>query len=213
MEMSLKKIESGLYLVVDPSMDQAMLFHKLQQVLEQKIAAVQIWDHWDKKSNREFVIEKICEQCHAHHVPVMINNDWQLLNEFYLDGVHFDEIPNNLEEIKKNLGREFIAGITCNNDLSVVEWATQHKLNYISFCSVFPSSTSNSCDLVSFDTIRKARQITSLPIFLAGGIHLDNMNKLKELDFDGIAVISGIMNQDEPAQATIKYLAQLNNTQ
>ena len=210
--MSLKKIESGLYLVVDPSMDQRMLFHKLQQIREQKIAAVQIWDHWLKPADKEFVIEKICELCHAHHVPVMINNDWQLLDEFYLDGVHFDETPGNLEEIKNNLGREFIAGITCNNDLTVVEWATQHKFDYISFCSVFPSSTSNSCDLVSFDTIRKARQITSLPIFLAGGISLDNMSKLKELDFDGVAVISGIMNQDEPALATKKYLALLNHT-
>jgi len=210
--MSLKKIESGLYLVVDPSMDQVMLFHKLQQVLEHKLAAVQIWDHWLKKTDKEFVIEKICELCHAHHVPVMINNDWKLLDEFYLDGVHFDEIPGNLEEIRKNLGREFISGITCNNDLTVVDWATQNHLNYISFCSVFPSSTSNSCDLVSFDTIRKARQIISLPIFLAGGISLDNIGKLKELDFDGVAVISGIMSQDEPGLVAKKYLEQLSNT-
>jgi len=210
--MSLKKIESGLYLVVDPSMDQALLFHKLQQVLEHKLAAVQIWDHWFKPMHKEFVIEKICELCHAHHVPVMINNNWQLLDEFYLDGVHFDEIPGNFEEIKKSLGREFIAGITCNNDLTVVDWATQNNVNYISFCSIFPSSTSNSCDLVSFDTIRKARLITSLPIFLAGGINLGNMNELKELDFNGVAVISGIMSQDEPGLMAKKYLEHLNNT-
>ena len=210
--MSLKKIESGLYLVVDPSMDQVMLFHKLQQVLEHKLAAVQIWDHWLKKTDKEFVIEKICELCHAHHVPVRIHNDWKLLDEFYLDGVHFDEVPVNLEEIKKEIGREFIAGITCNNDLTVVEWATQNHINYVSFCSVFPSSTSNSCDLVSFETIRKARQITSLPIFLAGGISLDNIPKLKELDFDGVAVISGIMSQDEPGLVAKKYLEQLNKT-
>jgi len=210
--MSLKKIESGLYLVVDPSMDQALLFHKLQQVLEHKLAAVQIWDHWFKPMHKEFVIEKICELCHAHHVPVMINNDWRLMDEFYLDGVHFDESPGNLEEIRKNLGREFIAGITCNNDLTVVDWATQNHINYISFCSVFPSSTSNSCDLVSFDTIRKARLITSLPIFLAGGINLGNMHELKELDFNGVAVISGIMSQDEPGLMAKKYLEHLNNT-
>jgi thiamine-phosphate pyrophosphorylase len=209
MEMNLK-IKSGLYLVIDPSMDQTMLFYKVKQVLEQKIAAVQIWDHWLEATNKKLVIEKLCQLCHKHDVPVMINNDWQLLNEFNLDGVHFDEIPSNLKEIRKKLRREFIVGITCNNDLSVVDWATQHQLDYISFCSVFPSSTSNSCDLVSFDTIRKAREITTLPIFLAGGINLDNLSKLQALDFDGIAVISGIMNQDEPAQATKKYLARLN---
>lgn len=210
MEVNSKKITGGVYLVVDPSMDETQLFSKLQQVLEQEIAAVQIWDHWLKTTNKKLVIEKLCALCHTHNVPVLINNDWQLLNEFNLDGVHFDEIPANVEEVRKNLGREFIVGITCNNDLSTVEWATKHKLDYVSFCSVFPSSTSNSCDLVSFDTIRKARQIASLPIFLAGGISLDNMNKLKELDFDGVAVISGIMNQEDPALATRKYLSELN---
>src|SRR6185369_6565581 len=99
---------------------------------------------------------------------------------------------------------------TCNNDLAIVDWAMKQKLDYISFCSVFPSSTSNSCDLVSFDTIRRAREITSLPIFLAGGISPDNMKRLRELDFDGVAVISGIMNQDDPAQAAKKYLTELN---
>ncbi|HEV8513758.1 MAG TPA: thiamine phosphate synthase [Cyclobacteriaceae bacterium] len=208
--MSLKKILGGVYLVIDPSTDQAQLFSKLQQVLEQKISAVQIWDHWINPSDKDVIIKKIIDLCHLHLIPVLINNDWALLNELNLDGVHFDEIPNNVEEIKKKIGREFISGITCNNDLSVVEWATQHKLDYVSFCSVFPSSTSNSCDLVSFETIRRAREITSLPIFLAGGISPDNMEKLRELDFDGVAVISGIMNQDDPAQATKKYLTELN---
>lgn len=209
--MSVKKIESGLYLVVDPSMEQTMFFNKAQQVLEQKIAAVQIWDHWIKTVDKKSVIEKLCALCRAKLVPLVINNDWQLLREFDLDGIHFDEIPSNFEETRKNIGREFIVGITCNNDLATVEWANRHKLNYVSFCSVFSSSTSNSCDLVSFDTIRRAREITSLPIFLAGGISPDNMNKLRDLDFDGVAVISGIMNHDDPALATRKYLTELNN--
>src|SRR6478609_2478695 len=101
MEMSLKKILGGVYLVIDPSTDQAQLFSKLQQVLEQKISAVQIWDHWINPSDKDVIIKKIIDLCHLHLIPVLINNDWALLNELNLDGVHFDEIPNNVEEIKK----------------------------------------------------------------------------------------------------------------
>jgi thiamine-phosphate pyrophosphorylase len=89
--------------------------------------------------------------------------------------------------------------------LDVVTSAEQNNLDYISFCSVFPSSTSNSCERVTFDTIRKARTITAMPIFLAGGMRLENINKLSELDYNGVAVISGIMQAEDPAKATKQY--------
>ncbi len=207
--MSVRKIKGGIYLVIDPSMEAKSLFQKLEKVLHEKIAAVQIWDHWNEHADKESIISRIVTVCHSNETPVLMNNDWQMLREFDLDGVHFDEAPKDFENIKKSLNQYFITGVTCSNDLSVVEWAEAQNLDYISFCSIFPSATSNSCDLVSFDTIRKARQITSLPIFLAGGINPDNMGKLKELDFDGVAVISGIMSQEDPALATKKYSDQL----
>src|SRR5438132_11736540 len=108
MEMSARKIEGGLYLVIDPSMDKELLFSKLEKVLKEKIAAVQIWDHWKEDVEKKPVIAKIASLCHSNNIPVLMNNDWQLLKEFPIDGVHFDEVPENLEDIKKNLKKEFI---------------------------------------------------------------------------------------------------------
>jgi len=204
------EISGGVYLVIDPSMNQPDLFKKLEQALEEGISVIQIWDHWKNPCEKEEVIRKICNLCHAFYVPVLINNAWELLHSLPLDGVHFDKIPDNYDLIKRSLKKGSIIGLTCNNELSEIKWAEEHALSYISFCSIFPSLTSNSCDLVSFDTIKKAREITSMPLFLAGGIRLDNMKKLKELDYDGIAVISGIMNSENPAQTTKLYLALLN---
>jgi thiamine-phosphate pyrophosphorylase len=208
-----KKIASGIYLVVDPSMEENSLLHKLEMILQEKIIALQIWDNFYEGQNVESLIEKITERCHAKQVPVLINNRWQLLNTTSLDGVHFDSIPANFEEIKKQIDHPFIAGITVNNDLSLVHWANKHQLDYISFCSVFPSSTSNSCELVKFETIREAREITSMPIFLAGGIKPENITKLDVLDYDGIAVISGIMSSDQPDQSIKAYYQQLKTNE
>jgi thiamine-phosphate pyrophosphorylase len=200
-----QKIQNGVYLVIDPSMKQQQLFERLASVLKEQICAVQIWDHFPNKEVKQEIITSVCAMCKAASVPVLINNDWALLKQFPLDGVHFDVMPANLEEIRKEIDRDFIAGITVNNSLDVVTSAEQNNLDYISFCSVFPSSTSNSCERVTFDTIRKARTITAMPIFLAGGMRLENINKLSELDYNGVAVISGIMQAEDPAKATKQY--------
>lgn len=200
-----KKIQNGVYLVIDPSMKQQQLFERLASVLKEKICAVQIWDHFINEEVKQEIIPSVCAMCKAANVPVLINNEWALLKQFPLDGVHFDVLPANLEAIRKEVGRDFIAGVTVNNSLDVVVTAEENKLDYISFCSVFPSSTSNSCERVTFDTIRQARSITSMPLFLAGGMRLENISKLDKLDFNGVAVISGIMQAEDPAQATKQY--------
>lgn len=206
------KIAGGIYLIIDPSIDSPVLIKKLQQALQGKIAAVQIWNNWLPGQLKEPLIQIVCDLCHHHEVPVIINNEWQLLPLLPLDGVHFDGIPENYELIKQTIKEDIIIGITCNNDLKVVNWAEDHHLSYLSFCSVFPSGTSTSCELVSFDIIKKARKITAMPIFLAGGISLENINELSGLAYDGIAVVSAILNASDPAKVTREYLKHLNHS-
>lgn len=207
--MEKRKIQSGVYLVVDPSMDETILLRKLQLILREEIAALQVWDHFLLQQSVHELLTKIITLCHEKNVPVLINNQWELLATLPLDGVHFDSIPQDFKRIQESINREFIAGLTCNNDLSYVQWANDHRFDYISFCSVFPSDTSNSCELVKFETIQKTRAMTSMPLFLAGGIRPENMAKLKELSFDGIAVVSGIMGSDNPDWAVREYVKQL----
>ena len=209
------RISGGIYLVVDPAMQERELLRRLGEALEENgMAAVQVWDNFTSFVEPEKIIQQICHLCHQKEVPVLINNRWELLKRTDADGLHLDEISKNIEEIKAEVGQDMIIGITCNNDLSVIEWANASHLDYVSFCSVFVSSTSNSCDLVDFERIREARKITSMPIFLAGGINKRNVEELKGLDFDGIAIISGIMASENPNKATKEFgiaLKQLKN--
>ncbi|SFF76136.1 MULTISPECIES: thiamine phosphate synthase [Salegentibacter] len=201
-----KKIKEGVYLVVDPQMQKTVLINKLKQIMaKSEIAAVQIWDNFKNAENKISLINEICKVCENYKVPVLLNNNWDLLNQTEASGIHFDKIPNNFKEIKNNIPPKALLGLTCNNNLETVKWADRNNMDYISFCSIFPSSTANSCDLVDFEIIKKAREITEMPIFLAGGIKPSNMHLLKELDFEGVAVISGIMSAENPSISAENY--------
>jgi len=213
--MTKKIISQGIYLVIDPSMDKDVLLDKLHQAISGNIVAVQIWDNFRPETDIIALIHEISKICRSKNIPVLINNRWELLLSTELDGVHFDEVPANFAQIKQLIGNKGILGITCGNELSVVKWAHDQQLDYISFCSIFPSTTANSCELVSFDTIKATRAITSLPIFLAGGIRPENIPQLKGLGATGIAVVSGIMSAEQPMEALQRYeqaLSELRHT-
>src|SRR5690554_3514644 len=121
--MNSYKVFGGVYLIIDASMARDELFAKMEIALKEGIAIVQIWEHWDNVSDRENLISDICIFCHAHNIPVLINNAWELVNRFPLDGVHFDVVPKNIDFIKTSLPDGCLIGLTCGNDLAEVEWA------------------------------------------------------------------------------------------
>ncbi|WP_262248348.1 thiamine phosphate synthase [Parapedobacter soli] len=200
-----RPIGTGIYLVIDPSMPKPQLYDKLDAVLGESIAALQIWDHFRKGEDIPALIGEICRRCHARNVPVLINNRWSYLVDTPLDGVHFDTIPHGYKAVQAAIDRPFRCGITCTNDMEPVCWARDHGADYISFCSMFPSKTVSSCELVTPGSVRQARAIYGGPVFLAGGILPGNVRELHELHYAGIALISGIMGSDSPAEAIREY--------
>ncbi|MEK6477513.1 thiamine phosphate synthase [Catalinimonas sp. 4WD22] len=202
------KIKGGVYLVIDPAMDEQVLLEKVAQALEGGVQVLQIWNHWPEHfalADKKKLIEAILKISTQYHVPTLINEEWELLKHTALEGVHFDSIPENYQAIKKEIGRIFLGGITCSNDLAVIEWAERNDFDYVSFCSMFPSSSVDSCEIVRPETVRKARAITQMPLFLSGGITTANLATFKELDFNGVAVISGILSADSPKHSATAY--------
>lgn len=204
-----KQIKRGLYLVVNPAMEERELLRKLKEVIGDGIVAVQLWDNFESDEQALDISLKVIDICRPVDVPVIVNNRWGLVEEVDFDGVHFDAVPQDWEDFKSCLSKNFLVGITVNNDLQVAEWAVREGLDYVSFCSIFPSSTANSCDLVAFDSVQELTKKHDIPVFLAGGIRHDNLAELDALDYHGIAVVSGVMSTDDPAQSVADYMKYL----
>lgn len=221
MEIMIKEIHGGIYLVITPSLSIDEALPKLQQAIRGGIDIIQIPGNWPLSDNKTELIDEVCTMAHAAGIPVLINEEWEMLKYTKLDGVHFDGQPEDISGIRISIGKPFICGITCGNDLSAVTYASANGFDYISFCSMFPSPSAGVCEIVSQESVRRARQITSMPIFAAGGITQDNMAGLAGTGIDGIAAISAIMNADDITATTknvkeklaaIKEIYNENNT-
>ena len=201
----------GVYLVIDPKQEWGVLLDKLHSALRGGIDVVQIWNHWQPGLERHLKLAFVGEVkalAGPFGVPVLMHDDWELAIDANLQGVHFDQVPDGFDLVKEALTGKYI-GLTVGNDLKLIAWAEEQSLSYISFCAVFPTPSVGSCEIVDQANIRKARAITRLPIFLSGGIRPENLVRLKQLSFDGVAIISGVLSADNPEEAVKQYLEKL----
>lgn len=203
-----KQITGGVYLVLDPAMEKSELLEKLDQALQGGVEVVQIWNNWPEAfsiNEKQGLVNEILEITSPYKLPVLINEEWELLKATELDGVHFDELPADYPSLKKEIGRNFLTGITCGNDLDVIRRAEELGVDYLSFCAMFPSSSVSDCEIVRPEMVQKARDITQKPLFVSGGITPENLPKLQNLNIEGVAVISGILNSGSPKKSSLAY--------
>lgn len=213
-EYATYKITGGVYLVVDPAKNRTRLMSSLRQALENGVKVLQIWNHWPpdfSTEEKKVLSNEIVDLAEDFGVPVLINEEWELLKTTRLHGVHFDELPADIDRIKKELNRSILLGVTCSNNLEIIDWANRHQADYISFCSMFPSVSAGSCEIVRPETVQKARERTQLPLFVSGGVTPQNLRGLIKLGIHGVAVISGILSSESPDKATLEYKQALLN--
>ena len=204
----LHTITGGVYLVLDPAMDRQKLMKALQQALEGGADVLQVWNNWPRGftiHQKERLVNKIVSLAENCGVPVLINQEWELLKTTRLHGVHFDEIPPDFGLIKRTIDRPFLVGITSSNNLDVIHWANHHQADYISFCSMFPSESAGNCEIVRPETVQEARKRTRLPLFVSGGVTPQNLAEFTGFGINGVAVISGILGSEDPSKAVADY--------
>jgi thiamine-phosphate pyrophosphorylase len=197
--MTFSRRLEGLYLVVAPILP----FDRLLVVVEKALTGgvdIMQFVSGEEASDTVGFGRDLSHLAKQHGVPFLINGKLQLMQEVGADGMHFDTYDTTPGEVRRKLGGRYIVGYTLGNDLERLKWAEDVGADYISFCSIFPTSSATQCEIVPIETVKAARSKTNLPIFAAGGIDLQNADLVLEAGADGIAVVSAILKARNPDQ-------------
>jgi thiamine-phosphate pyrophosphorylase len=191
----------GLYLVVDTTIPEERLIPVVQHALEGGVDIVQLWGEQHDTTVLRTVGLRILALTHEHGALCLVSDKLDVCQEIGADGIHFDgyELPRlTPSEAKKILGIDKIVGVTCGNSVEKLRWAQENGADYVSFCSIFPTSSVDTCEIIPLEMIRTAKRILSIPVFAAGGITVDNLNNVLEAGADGVAVVSAILKAQNP---------------
>jgi thiamine-phosphate pyrophosphorylase len=202
MKSGKKKIESGVYLVVDPSYGEDRILSVARESMEGGLDVLQLWASWKDDSRAVDLGKKLAKLANQYSVPFVVNSDLEVALKIGADGVHIDGTEPSPSLIRKKMGGDSIVGVTCSTSMEKILWADRETVDYISFCSMYPSSSVNECDIVPMPIVSEARKRISIPIFASGGINLTNAHEVIDAGGDGIAAISTIMTSKDPKLTT-----------
>ena len=191
-----KALPKGLYGLTSSSFGQTHA-QSARIFLEAGAKIIQYREEHKEKPAREMLenAEEIRKACEEYGALFIVNDRIDIAVAADADGVHLgaDDMPIKIAK------RQFkgIIGASASS-LQEALSAQAAGADYLGVGSVFPTGTKPDTEIIKHEEFRMIRDRIHLPIYAIGGINYGNMMRLKSLNIDGIAIISAVLDAEDP---------------
>lgn len=160
------------------------------EILENGIKFVQYRSK--KQLQNKDLIKKLISLCEDFNAKFIINDNINLAKELNAHGVHIGKDDENLNNAINFLGKKFIIGVSCYNDMALAKNAQDNGATYVAFGSAFKSLTKPNAIVSGIEIIKKAKKELHVPICIIGGINEENISIVARQDPDMIAIVNAV---------------------
>jgi thiamine-phosphate pyrophosphorylase len=191
----------GLYLVT-PNYSGDWIIDATERAVK---SGVDILQYRDKKSTfmeKMRIGKKLKAICDEYKIPFIIDDDPVLMDILDADGVHIgkDDVP--FEYLKSKFGKKIIGVSTYGNVENAIKY---EKLgaDYVAFGSFFHTDTKEDATMCDIKILNNIDSI-KIPVFVIGGINMENVDKILNYKISGIAIVSAIYSYKD-IESRVKY--------
>ena len=126
------------------------------------------------------------------------------------DGIHLGQDDLGLKTARNLLGYSKIIGISANNEIEISN-ALKEGCDYIGIGPVFKTETKKDKKPLGIEKIKTLTKNLNIPWFAIGGVTKNNISYLKSNGFKKVALISQLMNSEDPKEDAIMILKELSH--
>ena len=112
--------------------------------------------------------------------------------------------------MRKLLGDSEIIGISANNEIDISN-ALKEGCDYIGIGPVYKTVTKKDKKPLGIEKIKTLTKDLNIPWFAIGGIKSNSVSYLKSNGFKKVALISQLMNSEDPKEDAIMILKELSH--
>lgn len=152
---------------------------------------------------------KVKEICKNYGALFIINDRLDIAQAVGADGVHLGQSDMPIEKAREILKDKFLIGVTARN----VEEAKRAELlgaDYIGSGTIFGTSTKDNAKKLEMEELKKIVASVKIPVFVIGGININNVSSLKNIGLQGICAVSGILSEKDCKKAVDMMLKKFN---
>lgn len=198
------EVNYSLYLVTDGGVKDIDGFCiKVEQALRGGVTLVQLREK--TATSREFydLALRVKALTDRHKIPLIINDRLDIALAVDADGVHIGQEDLPVAVARKLLGPGKILGATAATVVDAVK-AQEDGADYLGSGAVYPTGTKPGKAILPMETLAKIKQAVHIPVVAIGGITADNLGAVRQSGVDGVAVVSAIMDSDDPTEAALR---------
>ncbi len=203
MNQQRSELDLSLYLVLDPDLCGGFdgLVRTARVAVENGATVVQLRaPNWKKRQWLEAAIQ-LKAVLAPFGVPLIINDQVDIALAIDADGVHVGQDDLPVAETRRLIGPHKILGLSASNAEELA--AVPEGVDYVGIGPVYPTGTKLDASAVTgLPVFAELVASTKLPVVAIGGINADNCMPLFAAGTQGVAVVSAICGQVEPARAT-----------
>ena len=194
----------GLYVIVGPDATRGRpVVEVAEAALRGGASVLQLRDKTGERGDVLPVAVRLRELCHDHGALFFVNDDIALGFACDADGVHLGQSDLPVDVARRILAADKLIGRSNNSDAEVEE-SVAMGVDYVAVGATFPTTTvgKGARAAIGLDGIRRARELTTLPLVAIGGINESNVADVVEAGADCVAVISAVTMADDPEAAS-----------
>lgn len=153
----------------------------------------------DKQASRREVYEKVKYLCEyvqkikienkiKDKVLLILNDDIEIASKLPVAGVHIGQDGDIIKQVRKIIGSDKIIGRS-NHSMKQIKQSAEDGADYCSIGPIFETPTKAGRPAVGLEIISQVAKEIRIPWLVIGGINKDNLNEVKNVGAQNIAVV------------------------
>ncbi len=203
----------GFILITNREICKAKLAAVISQAVDGGVETVQLREKGLSTVELYALASEISEIASEKGANLIINDRVDIALAVDADGVHLGWKSLGIEIVRTMIGQDKLIGFSAHN-LQEAEKAENSGADYVTISPIFDTAYKDYfIEPLGTEKIGKIKEEIDIPIIALGGISENNVNNALEKGADGIAVISAILQSENPRQSASRLYKEIKKNE
>lgn len=186
-----------LYAVTDRAwVGRQTLYQQVESALKGGVTCVQLRE---KELDEEAFLKEAFELhdlCKKYNVPFFINDNVDIAIRCHAEGIHVGQEDMAAAQVRQCVGDEMMIGVSVHSVEEALE-AVRHGADCLGVGAAFSTHTKEDVDVLPEGMMKAICDAVDIPVVAIGGIHKENLLRLKGTGVNGVALVSAIFGAED----------------